>query len=690
MEMTDRRSIVAASKSLTLPYSTAGEDANSGGSGWCNDESNLRNSSAGSINMNDNRTNGTSRIKKIHALLMMTTILSIYHLLSRGSSLLNPEDVSNVTKKNITEISDENNNIITDLQKESLPSTSQLLDETPNELAAQASITEVPKSRPISPSSDVDEPEIVNSVVEIDTGSGVGDGDDGVDSKSKSGSNDVADSPPSIPSIDDNIEKNDATVNIHEGKNITDYENNSTGGESIDGSEIAAKNITDYENNSTRGESIDGSEIASQSKSNTSEISISAPSDSQKTIQNSTSASNVSNRLPKLRTDSDLSPTAKNFVETHCDLSNLKDGAWYPSGPEFGWQQRAPYLIVAGVWNAGVNQLATALKKHPQINAAKQNGFFLPKQFYRFYDIQSTNINTKANNETRTASTGTNFNVKVFAARERMYAQAYSKTMFRDKISSNDEESTVITATTGDDNKNKDFESNDVAIDVSPGLIFYAHKTAHSILCTAPWVKIVVLLRNPIDRLYRQWSYSVTHLNLPLSLEDWLAQEMKLLQSVGMIKGGDAKTEPDKTTESMAWEKYQSARNVAGAIGRSLYVFQLDEWIQTFLSAGKTPSEEMIILKTEDIEENPESEYADLIQFLGLAPFNDFSTTNVVNSTDSAAIALGKSLMQKPETAPMTKETRNMLRQFFKPYNKRLTELLTSNGFKGNWHKDWD
>jgi len=303
-----------------------------------------------------------------------------------------------------------------------------------------------------------------------------------------------------------------------------------------------------------------------------------------------------------------------------------------------------------------------------------------------------------------------------------MYAQAYSKTTLREKKSGNDDEESPATEPTANatvDGSSDDNTTNNnstttttiltknqhVAMDVSPGLIFYAHKTSHSILCTTPWVKIVVLLRNPIDRLYRQWSYSVKSLNLQLSLEDWMAQEMKLLQSVGMINNGDNKrdagtnkeqqAEPIVVSEKEAWEKYQAVHNVAGAIGRSLYVFQLEEWIQAYISAGKNPSEEIIILTTEDIEENPEHEYAELIQFLGLPPTTD-NDANASNSNsnndgeDSIGTALGKSLLQnKQEAAPMTKETRKMLHQFFKPYNKRLTELLTSNGFEGDWDKRW-
>ena len=100
------------------------------------------------------------------------------------------------------------------------------------------------------------------------------------------------------------------------------------------------------------------------------------------------------------------------------------------------------------------------------------------------------------------------------------------------------------------------------------------------------------------------------------------------------------------------------------------------EWIQAYVAAGKNPSDEIMILTTEDIEEDPEHEYLELLQFLGLNPFED---------NGSVASGLGETLTQASELDPMTPETRTMLKKFFKPYNKRLTDLLTSNGFEVHW-----
>jgi N-acetylgalactosamine 4-sulfate 6-O-sulfotransferase len=221
-----------------------------------------------------------------------------------------------------------------------------------------------------------------------------------------------------------------------------------------------------------------------------------------------------------------------------------------------------------------------------------------------------------------------------------------------------------------------------VAMDVSPGLLFHSDVTSYSILCVSPWSKIVIVLRNPVDRLYQQWVYSVVNLGLSLSLEDWMAQEMKVMQSVGLIDAGGTKTSLP-ISEKDAWKKYQSIRTVGGAaIGRSLYVFQLEDWIQTYVEAGLKPADEILILASEDVESNPTQQYTALIDFLGLAPIN-------VTKIGTSLTSLGTKPTPPKNVEPMKPETRKMLEQFFRPYNQRLARLLKSNGFKGNWDKIW-
>jgi hypothetical protein len=361
------------------------------------------------------------------------------------------------------------------------------------------------------------------------------------------------------------------------------------------------------------------------------------------------------------KNNENLSQATQTFVENHCDLTNLKE--WYPTSDPDVWQQRAPYVVIAGVWNAGVRNLAQALSKHPQMDpkAVKTNGFFLPKSFYRYV------IGHQHKKK-----------VKVFAARQRMYAQAYKATILQDK------EDTTATSTTSSKNMK-------IAMDVSPGYLFYASQVAYSILCTTPWTKMIILLQNPVDRVYKQWVYGRQHLNLRLNLEDWMAQEMKLMQSVGLIGGSsNAKTNAQTnklmslTAEQQAWKQYQAKRSLSGMpIGRSLYVLQLQEWLDAIKEAGivgDQPTQQLYIMPSEVWESQTSQEYPKLIQFLGLAEYHPPQLDVLVNNNNNNN--------KNNNLPPMSNETRQMLQEFFAPYNERLAQLLIQNGFDSYPWKD--
>eukprot|EP00980_Cylindrotheca_fusiformis_P020918 scaffold7942_cov111-Cylindrotheca_fusiformis.AAC.3 len=326
--------------------------------------------------------------------------------------------------------------------------------------------------------------------------------------------------------------------------------------------------------------------------------------------------------------DISLSQKEQEFSQQRCDLTALK--SWYPSIPENSWEYRAPYVIIAGVWNSGSKNLAQRLYTHPQISkeATKASGFYKPANFYTFSYP----------------------NPKVYAARQRMYAQAYNAGILQSS-------------------------SNTVAMDVSPGYLFYAQKVSHSILCMSPWTKIVILLRNPIERLYEQYARAKQTSGLRISLEQWIANEMQLITSSGLRE-----KEADSEEEKEAWKKYQSKRNMANAIGRSLYVIQLQEWLETYKEAGKDPKKEIYIVPSEVLEQEDtfQEEYNKLLSFLRL------SNVRVSSSVKPRDPALSEM------TEHMTAETRRTLEKFFKPYNKRLFKLLEDEGFpEYQWKTLW-
>jgi Sulfotransferase family len=393
----------------------------------------------------------------------------------------------------------------------------------------------------------------------------------------------------------------------------------------------------------------------------------------------------------------DLPAAAQTFVQTHCDLQHVKE--WYPTTTTTSrtstttripsWNQRAPYVIVAGVWNAGISSLEQTLHQHPQMTATYAMSlpdFFLPRTFYR-YMIPHKRSSSSNGGDTPTTTTTTTI-VKVFAARERMYAQVYPKfkAIATTSINLNDDKGGGgdIESSTASSSSSSSFV---IAMDVSPGYLFHARQTMTSIQCVCPWSKFVIMLRDPVERVYRQWVYGTVYLGLRLSLEDWIAQEFKAMQSAGLLGTTSAAGAARHTArrgrrrqllmshedERDAWRRYQSKRVPASAIGRSMYVVQLEEWFEILRSVGKEPSKEVFLIKSEVWERQPQEEYAQLLNFLGVAPHTPSSY----------------SLPKAPDPdlhEPMKAETKKLLQDFFEPYNQRLATMLQQHGFNDDGH----
>jgi len=407
------------------------------------------------------------------------------------------------------------------------------------------------------------------------------------------------------------------------------------------------------------------------------------------------------------KTLDELPPAAQTFLQAHCDFHHVKE-QWYPtdttastteesattSTDHPSWKQRAPYAIIAGVWNAGVTSLQQTLQQHPQV-ASISGDFFLPRNFRRYYYSSKINDDNNNNNNNSPTSRGVGGGgvVKVLSARERMYAQAtYRK--FRATA-------TATTRTTTSKRREEEGEESTssssffIAIDVSPGYLFHAEQTMTSIQCVSPWSKFIIILNDPVERVYKQWVYAQVHSRLRLSLEDWIAQDLSIMQSAGLLgnipnvtttgtppsSGGTKKKLryrrrlfSDTDEERRAWKVYQSKPNPSSVIGRSMYVLQLEEWFDTLRSVGKEPFQEVFLMKSELWESQPQEEYRNILNFLGLSQsspqqqqqYGDISTTYLENS------------IQYP---PMNHTTKIFLQDFFEPYNQRLQTLLKQNGF---------
>ncbi len=171
-------------------------------------------------------------------------------------------------------------------------------------------------------------------------------------------------------------------------------------------------------------------------------------------------------------------------------------------------------------------------------------------------------------------------------------------------------------------------------------------KTPYRVKKLVPSIKLIVILRNPIDRAYSQYNMLAIQQREPLSFEKAIAFAMQ---------------NPNQTDKKLILAENLNMTNDYSYLRRGIYVDDLKRWMNIF------PKERFLILQTEEFNSKPNEVLNRIYKFLGLPTW-----INKVHQKYN----VGK-------YEKMNSETRSMLVEYFKPHNKRLNELLETNF-------DWD
>ena len=176
--------------------------------------------------------------------------------------------------------------------------------------------------------------------------------------------------------------------------------------------------------------------------------------------------------------------------------------------------------------------------------------------------------------------------------------------------------------------------------DVTPFYI-YNQKAPQRIHQILPNSKLIVILRNPIDRSYSNYFLG----NQEKKFEEIIANEKKILNKI------------DKNNVD---EYYNFVHT--SMLARGFYAEQLETWYKIF------PKNQILIIKSEDFAIQTNKIMNEIFNFLGLENFN----------------ILDNSKKNKIMYEPMKEETRKELIEYFRPYNKKLYSMINRNF---NWEK---
>ena len=174
---------------------------------------------------------------------------------------------------------------------------------------------------------------------------------------------------------------------------------------------------------------------------------------------------------------------------------------------------------------------------------------------------------------------------------------------------------------------------------------FWNPTAAKRIKKLLPNIKLISILRNPIDRAYSEYQELVSRESNPPSFETVIKNEINTRR---------------KDSSLITEENFEIFNQKNSYLLKGIYVDQLKIW------AGLFPKEQIFTLSTENLNSEPITALESVFQYLNLP---DYKIKNIQHQ-------------KQKKYVPMNSQTRKILIEFFKPHNERLFKFI---GKKFDW-----
>lgn len=169
---------------------------------------------------------------------------------------------------------------------------------------------------------------------------------------------------------------------------------------------------------------------------------------------------------------------------------------------------------------------------------------------------------------------------------------------------------------------------------------------AERVFKLVPNVKLIVLLRNPVDRAYSHYQHQVKMGTENLPFDEAIdAEETRISGEVERIK-------QEKEYRSFNLQNYSY-------LSRGIYIYQLREWLEYF------DRNQMLVMESERLFRNPSHVLKEIYDFLGVSDYELSIYKNYHHA----------------QYQPMDPFLRQKLSDYFSPNNRKLFEYLDVNPF---------
>jgi len=201
----------------------------------------------------------------------------------------------------------------------------------------------------------------------------------------------------------------------------------------------------------------------------------------------------------------------------------------------------------------------------------------------------------------------------------------------------------------------------------TPSYLLHSNIVIQRIKNICPWVKLIVMLRDPVARAYSQYQMCIDPEGTPIQkknrgLSKYIGKTFEQVIQLEMKELEDCGISPTISYDDFAKNFLPSRPLNHGGhsmLARGMYAIQLIPWLESF------PPDQIKIIRMEDLRENEnvQSIIDDVFNFIEL-PSCPVECTQAHNTRTY------------PSISP---ETQQLLTEFYRPYNERLYEMLGRN-----------
>ncbi|XP_045164819.2 carbohydrate sulfotransferase 15-like [Mercenaria mercenaria] len=171
-----------------------------------------------------------------------------------------------------------------------------------------------------------------------------------------------------------------------------------------------------------------------------------------------------------------------------------------------------------------------------------------------------------------------------------------------------------------------------------------------------PDVKIIFMVRNPVERLYSDYLYEARFVHYPVSRQLFHEAVTDAIQN---------HTDCRKHTSVRACAYNGTLETFKIRLRVGMYNIFIADWLKVF------PHRNILVVKSEDTTGPKKSEtYRRIFEFLNIRPFTKLEEVAIFHRSAVNTRSAGER-----ELGDMLPETRTLVEKFYEPFNKELTKM---------------